>query len=78
VSVDDPRVLVDGLVHADGRRFVWLVSECDEPLTARPCTPLGSALRPVAAGDADPPGAVVLPPYGVRVMELVTSEGSDG
>lgn len=78
VVVDDPRVLVDGLVHADGRRFVWLVSESDEPVTARPSTPAGMCLRPVLPDGVDPSGAVVLSPYGVKVMELVTCEESDG
>jgi endo-1,4-beta-mannosidase len=33
VVVDDPRVFADGLRHADGRRFVVLVSQHDVPVT---------------------------------------------
>jgi endo-1,4-beta-mannosidase len=84
LAVNDPRVLVDGLVHEDGRRFVWFVSECAEPLEVRPEVPTGVALLPVAVphdgrSPRAPVGDVVrLPPYGVQVLELVSSEESDG
>jgi len=72
VTVDGPEVLVDGLVHEDGRRFVWLVSERDAPLVVRPRLAAGSRLVPLGGGD--PVGEVELAPYGVRVMELMTGQ----
>lgn len=68
VTVPDPRVLVDGLRHDDGRRFVWFVSEAAEEI----------AVKPVVAGDGAlveldgqaPVSEVTIPPYGVRVMRM--------
>ena len=70
VSVDDPRVLVDHLQHADGRRFLVAVSVAPEPLEVSVSTAEGSTLadragRPV--GDR-----VRLAPYGVAVRRLLT------
>ena len=74
VTVDDPRVLVDGLVHADGRRFTWLVSESAEPLTVRPM-PADAATTLTDPGGATAVGDVDLEPYGVRVLELTNPGG---
>jgi beta-glucosidase len=65
VTVEDPRVLVDGLVHDDGRRFVWFVSECAEPLTFAPQLRDGGTLVELAGGEVS---KVELEPYGVRVL----------
>jgi endo-1,4-beta-mannosidase len=73
VQVDDPRVLVDGLVHADGRRFAWLTSLHDAPLTVRPRTVSRTHLADLAT--ATPVDRVTLPPYGVRVLQL-TNKGA--
>ncbi|WP_433890303.1 cellulase family glycosylhydrolase [Streptomyces sp. CA-111067] len=62
VTVADPRVLVDSLVHRDGRRFYWFVSQSDQPLTF---TPRGAALTGLDGTEA---GEVTLPPFGVRVL----------
>jgi len=72
VTVASPEVLVDGLVHEDGRRFVWLVSERDAPLVVRPRLPAGGRLTPLGGGDAVE--EVELAPYGVKVLELTTVE----
>ena len=72
VTVDSPEVLVDGLVHQDGRRFVWLVSERDGPLVVHPKVVAGSCLIPVGGGD--PIEQVELAPYGVKVLQLTTTE----
>ncbi|GGF20775.1 cellulase family glycosylhydrolase [Subtercola lobariae] len=66
VRVDDPRVLAAELTHADGRRFIWFVSQHDEPLD----------VAPQASGTlCDESGAAVttftLPPYGVEVLTYV-------
>ena len=36
VTVDDPRVAADVLVHSDGSHFCWLVSHAAEPVTIKP------------------------------------------
>lgn len=69
VQVDDPRVVVDGLVHADGRRFVWLASLHREPLTVRPRT--AGRTRLAELGATAPLDRVTLPPYGVRVLHII-------
>ncbi|MGP4111193.1 cellulase family glycosylhydrolase [Streptomyces sp. 4N509B] len=83
VTVADHRVAVDRLVHEDGRSFVWLVSQCPEPLSVKPSLPAGARLLPLD-GDGDDSeggargaeveasGAVTLAPYGVAVLRLVT------
>jgi hypothetical protein len=72
VTVDTPEVLVDGLVHEDGRRFVWLVSERDSSLVVRPRSMAGTRLVPLGGGD--PVEKVELAPYGIRVLQLTTME----
>lgn len=69
VRVDDPRIVVDGLRHADGRRFVWLVNVTEEVVHARPVAQ-GCVLRDIETGDeAD---MVIVGPYEVRVLERRT------
>jgi hypothetical protein len=70
--VADPRVFTDTLVHADGRRFGWFVSQHADEVTVHPETSLG--LLPLGADRVVP--SITLPPYGVRVVELV--EGHHG
>ena len=72
VTVDSPEVLVDGLVHEDGRRFVWLVSEHDGPLVVHPRVTAGARLTPLEGGA--PVEEVELAPYGVTVLQLTTTE----
>jgi beta-glucosidase len=70
VTVPDPRVIVDGLVHADGSRYVWLVSEHADELKVRPRVADGGTLQTLdGAGTED---IVLLPPYGVVVLRHVT------
>ena len=72
VTVDSPEVLVDGLVHQDGRRFVWLVSEHDGPLVVHPRVTAGARLVPLGGGD--PIDEVELTAYGVKVLQLTMTE----
>jgi endo-1,4-beta-mannosidase len=73
VTVDDPRVSVDSLVHESGDRLVWLINHGPDEL----------GVKPVVAGDAtlrtrsgDPVATPVpLPPYGVAVLRLTTAHG---
>jgi endo-1,4-beta-mannosidase len=67
VVVADPHVAADVLDHADGRRFAFLLSQSDRPLTVKPVTS-GGRLADLAGGEEAP--AVDLPPYGVRVLRL--------
>jgi endo-1,4-beta-mannosidase len=62
VRVDDPRVLVSELVHDDGTRLIWFVSESAEPLTVTPILPSGS----LRDGD-DEATTVTLAPFGVAI-----------
>ena len=65
VSVPDPQVLVDALVHEDGTRYVWLVSESSEESKAQPLLASGS----LETLDGEPVGSTVpLPAYAVVVL----------
>ncbi|WP_413802554.1 cellulase family glycosylhydrolase [Streptomyces iranensis] len=66
VTVDSPHVGADLLVHDDGRRFVWLVSQSPDEVTVRPVAE--GKLRDLESGAAT--ADVTLGPYGVRVLEL--------
>ena len=66
VRLDDPRVFTDALVHEDGRRFVFFVSQHDTAVTVEP-TVAGGELRTLD-GDASP--SVALDPYGVAIRLL--------
>ena len=68
VAVADPLVHVGELSHADGRRFVWLVSQAERELEVKP---VGGSLADLTSGDAV--NAVTLRPYGVRVLALEDS-----
>lgn len=65
VVVDDPEVFADVLVHEDGRRFAWLVSQHAEAATVAPRT--AGSLRSLS-GEAL--SEVALAPFGVEVVEL--------
>jgi endo-1,4-beta-mannosidase len=62
VRVEDPRVAADVLVHEDGTRYAWLVSQADESL----------AVKPILVGASLPAGqeSVTLEPFGVAVLRL--------
>jgi endo-1,4-beta-mannosidase len=68
VTVDDPRVAVDGLEHEDGRRFVWFVSQSDQPLTVTPRLAAGGTLVDVDGSPTSP--EIELAPFGVVVRRL--------
>ena len=61
VTVEDPHVAADLMVHEDGTRYAWLISQAERELTVKPL--LGKALR----CDQD---TVTLAPYGVAVVRL--------
>jgi endo-1,4-beta-mannosidase len=66
VTTGTPLVGADTLDHEDGRRFAWLVSQSDEPLTVAPRA--SGTLHDLGA--QEPLTEVALPPFGVRVLEL--------
>ncbi len=67
VRLDDPRVFTDALVHEDGRRFVFFVSQHESPVTVTPEVPAGAELRSL---DGAPAPTVSLAPYGVALRLL--------
>jgi endo-1,4-beta-mannosidase len=62
VRVDDPRIAADLMVHEDGTRYAWLVSQAAEPVTVKPVL-TGAEL---ASGQ----DSATLAPYGVAVLRL--------
>ncbi len=62
VVVDDPEVFTDTLVHDDGRRFAWLVSQSAQEKTVTPVVRDG---RLLALGTDEPVDKVTLGPHGV-------------
>jgi hypothetical protein len=71
VTVPDPHVSADVLVHADGRCFVWLVSQSPEPLVVHPDAE--GTLHALDGGT--PVEDVPLEAYGVAVLELRPERG---
>jgi beta-glucosidase len=67
VQLDDPLVFTDALVHDDGRRFVFFVSQHETAVTVTPAIN-GGELQTL---DGDPSPDVSLEPYGVAVRVLV-------
>jgi len=67
VVVDDPEVFTDTLVHDDGRRFAWLVSQSAQEKTVTPVVQDG---RLLALGTDEPVDKVTLGPHGVSVLRL--------
>jgi beta-glucosidase len=67
VQLDDPLVFTDALVHDDGRRFVFFVSQHETAVTVTPAIN-GGELQTL---DGDPSRDVSLEPYGVAVRVLV-------
>ncbi|MFB7652494.1 MULTISPECIES: hypothetical protein [unclassified Streptomyces] len=70
VTVADPAVLVGELAHADGRRFVWFISQHENTVTAKPVLTRGLALHDE---EGAPLNKLTLPAFGVRVLSLVTA-----
>lgn len=66
VRLDDPQIFTDTLIHADGRRFVFFVSQHPDEVTVTPR--VAGTLNSLSG---DPAASVTLPAYGVEVRELV-------
>jgi len=76
VTVEDPRVATDVMVHQDGSRFAWLVSQAAEPVAVKP--QLAPGLRLCALDGDTANGAVSLDPFGVCVFRLADGEEITG
>ena len=72
VTVEDPRVACDALVHQDGTIFAALASHAAEPLTVTPVLDGGDALTTRDGSAAGP--AVTLDPFGIKIFS-VTGRG---
>ena len=68
MTVDDPRVAADVLVHEDGSQFAWLVSHAAEPATVKPQLGPGLRLRELDGGPVS--GTVTLAPFGAGVYRI--------
>jgi hypothetical protein len=68
VLVDDFRVAADVLVHPDGSRFAWLVSQAAETVSVKPV--LGNGLCLLTLDGETTGEDVTLPPFGVGVFRL--------
>jgi endo-1,4-beta-mannosidase len=69
VSVDDPRIACDVLVHEDGRRFAVLVSHADEQLKVKPALARSCGLATLDTSDVV--DTVTMGPFGINVF-LIT------
>jgi endo-1,4-beta-mannosidase len=72
VITGDPRVAADIMVHRDGRRFAWLVSQANEPVTVKPALTPGLRLTRLDGNDAG--DTVTLHPFGIAVFGLAGME----
>ncbi|AMM21576.1 beta-mannosidase [Frondihabitans sp. PAMC 28766] len=69
VTVPDPIVSASEMVHDDGTRYVWFVSQSDAAVTVTPALPSGS----LETLDGDAVTSVDLAPFGVMVAILRAS-----
>jgi hypothetical protein len=67
VRVEGAQVFTDQMVHADGTVYTWLVSTSPEEVTVTPQVATGGKLTDPTSGEVVP-GAITLPPFGVRVL----------
>ena len=77
VSVDDPDVACDVLVHADGTRYAVIASHADEELTVKPALGAAPDQAPpqglTALGETEIVDRVTLAPFGIQVFEIAES-----
>jgi endo-1,4-beta-mannosidase len=69
VTVRDPLVHAETLVHPDGRRFVWVVSQHEYGVTVD--VEIAADLVDAVTGAPTERGGLVLEPFGVRVLRVV-------
>ena len=74
VTVEDPDVACDMLVHRDGTRYAVISSHADEALTVKPALGAAGAHEPplglTPLGETEIVDRVTLPPFGVQVLKI--------
>jgi len=74
VTVEDPDVACDVLVHRDGTRFAVISSHADEELTVKPVLgTTGDRVLPAgltALGETEIVNRVTLQPFGIKVLKI--------
>jgi endo-1,4-beta-mannosidase len=77
VTVEDPDVACDVLVHRDGTRFAVISSHADEELTVKPVLgTTGERVLPAgltALGETEIVNRVTLQPFGIKVFKIAES-----
>src|SRR5262249_1571000 len=72
VRSNRPEVLVDGLIHSSGERYVWLGSSSERPISAPVRLRGGGCLEDLESSERRLDTFAELEPYGVRVFRLIT------
>jgi endo-1,4-beta-mannosidase len=79
VSVDEPGVACDVLVHRDGTRFAVIASHAAGEVTVKPVlgysADRGAAVGLSPLGGTEMVDRVTLPPFGVKVFKFIESQG---
>jgi hypothetical protein len=74
VTVADPDVACDVLVHRDGTRYAVIASHADEELTVKPTLSATGEHEPplglTALGETEIVDRVTLPPFGIKVFKI--------
>lgn len=74
VTVVDPDVACDVLVHSDGTRFAVIASHADEELTVKPALGVTGEHEPppglVPLGETEIVDRVTLNPFGIRIFKI--------
>lgn len=77
VTVEEPEVACDVLVHRDGTRFAVFASHADEVLTVKPVLSVsGEQVPPLGLtplGETEIVDRVTLNPFGIRVLKITES-----
>ena len=77
VTVEDPDVACDVLVHRDGTRYAVIASHADETLTVKPTLSAAGDLVPplglTPLGETEIVDRVTLQPFGIRVFKIAES-----
>ena len=74
MSVEDPAVACDVLVHRDGTRFAVLTSHAGEEVTVKPALGCSAEQEPplglTPLGGTEVVDRVTLPPFGIKVLKI--------
>jgi hypothetical protein len=74
VTVEDPDVACDVLVHRDGTRYAVIASHADESLTVKPTLSAAGELAPplglTPLGETEMTDRVTLQPFGIKVFKI--------